>query len=78
VGLKKDLRDDPLTLEELKSRACKPISHEQGLALMQDIGALKYFETSAKTGEGVKELFQAAAKLSLQTYRKKLTKCNFL
>ena len=44
---------------------------------MQDIGAVKYFETSAKTLEGVKELFACAAKVSLKN-KAKFQKCRIL
>jgi GTPase SAR1 family protein len=44
---------------------------------MQDIGAVKYFETSAKTMEGVKELFACAAKISLKN-KTKLHQCIML
>ena len=44
---------------------------------MQAIGALKYFETSAKTGEGVKEAFQAATKLSLKQ-KPRFQKCRMM
>jgi hypothetical protein len=37
---------------------------QQGKALATRIGALEYHETSAKTGEGVREVFDTVARLS--------------
>lgn len=37
----------------------------QGQAVSLRIGAARYLECSAKTGEGVKEVFEAATRLSL-------------
>jgi hypothetical protein len=41
---------------------------------MSQIGAVKYFECSAKTGDGVSEIFNAAAKLALNP-KKNMKKC---
>ena len=37
----------------------------QGQEVARKIGAVRYCETSAKTGEGVEKLFEAAARLAL-------------
>jgi small GTP-binding protein len=42
VGLQKDRRSDPETIENLKRKDKKPVSFEQGLALMKSIHARKY------------------------------------
>ncbi|KAG8354353.1 hypothetical protein FVEN_g7643 [Fusarium venenatum] len=52
VGLKKDLRDDPKTIEELKKDNQQPVSWDQGNDMAKDIGAFRYVECSAKTVEG--------------------------
>ena len=41
------------------------VSTEEGVKLAKKIHALGYWETSAKTGEGVKEAFAAATKALL-------------
>ena len=42
VGTKLDLRDDKDTLEKLRERKLSPITFPQGLAMMKEIGAIKY------------------------------------
>ncbi|KAJ3286321.1 GTP-binding protein Rho1 [Borealophlyctis nickersoniae] len=77
VGTKKDLRENPAILEELKRKCSSPTTYEEGLTMMNEIGASKYFETSAKTGEGVKEMFLAAAKMAVRN-KNKIQKCKML
>jgi Ras homolog gene family, member A len=49
----------------------------QGMAVAQKIGAKHYLECSAKTGEGVREVFQYATRAALlrPTKRTKSSKC---
>ncbi|KAF8752556.1 small GTPase superfamily Rho family [Rhizoctonia solani] len=61
VGCKKDLRRDPKTIEELRKTSQRP----QGMAVAQKIGARHYLECSAKSGEGVREVFQYATRAAL-------------
>ena len=65
VGNKKDLRNDPATHEELSKRNLKPVATEEGLIVAQRIGAHAYLECSAKTRDGVRDIFEMAAKASL-------------
>ena len=51
MGTKLDLRDDEKTIEELKEKRLAPITYQQGLQMMEEIGAVKYLECSALTGE---------------------------
>ncbi|CAG2178888.1 unnamed protein product, partial [Oppiella nova] len=62
VGTKLDLRDNPETLDRLKGRKQTPITYPQGLAMAKDIGAVKYLECSALTGEGLKDVFNEAVR----------------
>ncbi|KAJ3256148.1 GTP-binding protein Rho1 [Boothiomyces macroporosus] len=78
VGLKKDLRNDPAVIEELAKKNNKqPITYEQGVEKAHSVGAAKYFECSAKTGEGIQELFNYVAKASLYN-KKKMGNCKML
>ncbi|ODV96024.1 hypothetical protein PACTADRAFT_49443 [Pachysolen tannophilus NRRL Y-2460] len=59
VGLKKDLRDDE-TVEGKRSVAFK-----RGEQVAREIGAKKYIECSSLNGEGVDDVFEYAARMSL-------------
>lgn len=65
VGNKKDLRNDSETIEELEKRKLKPVTTEQGRSMAERIKAFTYQECSAKTREGVREIFETAARASL-------------
>ena len=60
VGTKVDLRDDPATREKLAGKKQSPITYEQGLQMVQEIGAVKYMECSALTQTGLKAVFDEA------------------
>lgn len=92
AALKKDLRNDPHTIEELRKTSQRPVTTEevkvpttiseafffflalimviQGMAVAKKIGAYKYLECSAKTGEGVREVFEHATRAALSIHRK--------
>lgn len=71
VGCKKDLRFDPKTIEELRKTSQRPVTPEEGMGVAQKIGAYKYLECSAKSGEGVREVFEHATRAALLTRKKK-------
>lgn len=50
---------------------------KQGQALANRIGAIEYFEASAKTGEGVFEVFQALGHIVLNSMRTDLWKSGY-
>ncbi|KAH7112046.1 P-loop containing nucleoside triphosphate hydrolase protein [Dactylonectria macrodidyma] len=62
VGLRKDARDDPNPDDP---REISFISKELGEKTANRIGALTFIECSSFTGEGVKEVFEAAARAAL-------------
>jgi len=65
VGCKKDLRRDPRVIEELRKTSQRPVTPEEGMAVASKIGAKHYLECSARTGEGVREVFQYATRAAL-------------
>ena len=76
VGLKKDLRTDEETLSLLAADKKVPVSPEDGEEMKTKIGAVGYHECSAKTKEGVREVFEAATRAALVP-RPKLNKTKF-
>ncbi|CAJ0916878.1 13042_t:CDS:2 [Entrophospora sp. SA101] len=78
VGCKKDLRFDPKTIEELRKTSQRPVTTEEGMGVAQRIGAYKYLECSAKTGEGVREVFEHATRAALLTNKKRKSTCMVL
>ncbi|EEQ47303.1 protein RHO2 [Candida albicans WO-1] len=67
-GLKKDLRTD-------KSDRVNFVQFDMGQAMADVIGAKKYLESSALTGEGVDDIFEYAVRTSLLKNDKANTGC---
>lgn len=67
VGTKADLRGDARTIEELLKTSQHPVTREEGEQCRKRIGANGYFECSARTNQGVAELFEAATRAALST-----------
>ncbi|XP_067867654.1 rho-related GTP-binding protein RhoB-like [Heterodontus francisci] len=62
VGNKKDLRSDERVRKELARSKREPVRWEEGRAMAEMIGAYDYLECSAKTKEGVWEVFETATR----------------
>ncbi len=77
VACKTDLRTDFEVVEKLRQQDEKPVTTEAGKQIAAQIKADAYMECSAKTCQGVQELFIHAARLSMQKnfHRKKRSKC---
>ena len=75
VGNKKDLRNDGNTIRELQKMKQEPVKSEEGRAMSDKICANAYLECSAKTKEGVREVFEQATRSALTTKKKKSRKC---
>ncbi|XP_028376061.1 transforming protein RhoA-like [Phyllostomus discolor] len=65
VGNKKDLRNR----RKLGRSWQEPVKPEQGRAMARRIGAFGYAECSAKTKDGVREVFEMATRAALQASR---------
>lgn len=65
VGLKKDLREDPNAIDEMARQGLRFIDTAQGEAVCQQIGAKRYLECSALTGENVDAVFEVASRAAL-------------
>ena len=70
VGNKKDLRNDSNTIKELGKMKQEPVKLEDGRAMAEKINAVCYMECSAKTKEGVREVFEAATREGLKLRNK--------
>jgi GTPase SAR1 family protein len=69
VACKIDLRDDPEIISRLKQQGEKPIKTKTGKKVASKIRADAYVECSARTSDGVQELFTTAARLILKRQR---------
>ncbi|KAK8405383.1 hypothetical protein O3P69_001726 [Scylla paramamosain] len=78
VGNKKDLRNDATTIKELQKMKQEPVRPEEGRNMAEKINAFAYLECSAKTKEGVREVFETATKAALSVRVKKNKKCTLL
>ncbi|KKZ62615.1 GTP-binding protein rho2 [[Emmonsia] crescens] len=75
VGLKKDLREDPLAIEEMRKKSLRFVSPKEGHDTAAQVGARKYLECSSLTGEGVDDVFEAATRAALLTFEKDRGSC---
>lgn len=71
VGIKKDTRNDPSEIKRLHEMKREPVTSQEGQAMAEEIQAFAYIECSAKTKEGVKEVFETAARAALQVKKGK-------
>lgn len=78
VGNKKDLRNDPHTIKELAKMKQEPVKPSEGKSMFEKINAFAYLECSAKSKEGVREVFETATRAALQVKKKKKNRCTLL
>lgn len=64
--MKKDLRRNPKTIDDLRRTGQHPVTVEEGQEVAKKIRARHYVECSSKTGEGVREVFQIATREALR------------
>jgi Rho family protein len=65
VGLKKDLRTDRNAIEDVRKRSSRFVDPQEAENIARQIGARRYLECSALTGEGVDDVFEVATRASL-------------
>lgn len=70
AATKIDLREDSNVLERLVENGSSPISRETGLQLAKSVGAVAYFECSAKLNIGIDEIFDQISKYALKEHTK--------
>ena len=75
VGNKKDLRNDTSTLKELRRMNQTPVKCEDAESVANEINAFAYLECSAKTKDGVREVFEMAAKAKPRAQKKARRPC---
>ncbi|KAK9378139.1 small GTPase superfamily [Kockiozyma suomiensis] len=75
VGLKKDLRQDPQAIEEVRKRSQRFVTQQEAEIVARQVGARKYLECSALTGEGVDNVFEAATRASLLVGQRQSAGC---
>lgn len=75
VGNKKDLRHDETTKRELMKMKQEPVRPEEGKAVAEKINAFAYLECSAKTKDGVRQVFETATRAALQVKKKRKGNC---
>ena len=78
VGNKKDLRNDENTRRELSKMKQEPVKMDDGRSMSDKISAFGYLECSAKTKDGVREVFETATRAALQVKKKKKKVCSIL
>ena len=78
VGNKKDLRNDEGTRRELMKMKQEPVRSDEGRIVADKINAYTYLECSAKSKEGVREVFETATRAALQKKIKKKGGCRLL
>ncbi|XP_041459616.1 ras-like GTP-binding protein RHO [Lytechinus pictus] len=78
VGNKKDLRMDENTKRELMKMKQEPVRTADAQSMSDKISAYKYLECSAKSNDGVREVFETATRAALQVKKKNKSKCNLL
>uniref|UniRef100_A0A3B5QEU4 Rho-related GTP-binding protein RhoC-like n=1 Tax=Xiphophorus maculatus TaxID=8083 RepID=A0A3B5QEU4_XIPMA len=76
VGNKKDLRNDENTRRDLAKMKQEPVKTEDGMSMATRINAFYYLECSAKTKDGVREVFNVATAAAMQSQLHLLLECH--
>lgn len=71
VGTELDMRNDPNVVKKKESEGVKVVTREKGQAMADKLHARKYVECSARTQEGLKEVFDSAIRCAMQIKQEK-------
>ncbi|KAF7360439.1 CC42-CANAL CELL division control protein 42 [Mycena venus] len=71
VATQIDLRSDERAVEKMAKLGQLPVSTAQGEKMARELGATKYFECSAKTHEGVQNVFDQAIAAAVTDIKRK-------
>lgn len=74
VGLKSDIRFHARSVEKLRRSGKSLVTPEQGEQFRGNIGASRYLECSARTGDGVLEVLGETARVAMQVSKDSSTK----
>lgn len=77
VGNKKDIRAEAEACSDSRNRI-ETVKSDMGKTMAEQIGAYAYLECSAKTKEGVRDVFETATRAALATKPKNKGKCDLL
>ncbi|XP_041377486.1 ras-like GTP-binding protein RHO [Gigantopelta aegis] len=66
VGNNKHARHDDVITQAMAKCHMSPVSYDDGLQMSKFIGAVTYLECSAKTGEGICDVFETAKQSALK------------
>ncbi|KAE8361338.1 Rho type ras-related small GTPase [Aspergillus caelatus] len=75
IGLKKDLRENHSTVQDMVKRSLNFVTPEQGAESCKQVGAIKYLECSSLTGEGVDDVFEVATRAAKIMFKKHKRGC---
>ena len=78
VGNKKDLRHDEHVKNALLKMKQEPVDQQEGHDMAQKIQAFTYLECSARTNEGVREVFETAAAATFQEKKRGRRRCTLI
>jgi len=78
VGCKADLRNDPTTINQLKKMNSEPVTLEAAKSVAERIHAHAYIECSARTKDGVRDVFMTATQAAMSMKPKNKGKCSLL
>ena len=75
VSLKNDLRKNQTEIKDMQRNSLRLVTELEGKLAALQIGAKSYIECSSLSGEGVNDVFEAAARAALLQSEKRLCGC---